>query len=163
MAPFLSFTAEEAWGVFGDSESIFLETYTEMNSVDTALLEKWARIKEIRDFANKKIEDQRTAGLIGSPLQAYLYGQATAEDLKLLTSLGDDIKFVFITSKVELSEGPELDFEVGSAAATGVKKCDRCWHYPEFPNQVGKDAKHPTLCGRCISNLHGTGEVRHFA
>jgi isoleucyl-tRNA synthetase len=163
MAPFLSFTAEEAWGVFGDSESIFLETYTDMGEINTMLVAKWARIKEIRDFANKKIEDQRTTGLIGSSLQAYLYGQAPAEDLELLTSLGDDIKFVFITSKVELSEGPELHFEVGSAPATGVQKCERCWHYPDFPNQVGKDPDHPTLCGRCISNVHGAGEVRHFA
>jgi isoleucyl-tRNA synthetase len=162
MAPFLSFTAEEAWGVFGDSESIFLETYTDMGEINTTLVAKWARIKEIRDFANKKIEDQRTTGLIGSSLQAYLYGQASAEDLELLTSLGDDIKFVFITSKVELSEGPELHFEVGSAAATGVQKCDRCWHYPDFPNQVGKDPDHPYLCGRCISNLNGVGETRSF-
>ena len=163
MAPFLSFTAEEAWGVFGYSESIFLETYTDISAINTALVAKWARIKEIRDFANKRIEDQRTIGLIGSSLQAYLYCQAPAEDLVLLNSLGDDLKFVFITSKVELSEGPELNFVVGSTAATGVQKCDRCWHYPGFPNQVGKDPDHPTLCGRCISNLHGVGETRSFA
>jgi isoleucyl-tRNA synthetase len=163
MAPFLSFTAEEAWTMLGNGKSIFTNTYLQLPEPDADLLAKWARIKEIRDFANKKIEDQRTTGLIGSPLQAYLYGQAPAEDLKLLTSLGDDIKFVFITSKVELSEGSELDFAVDSAAATGVKKCDRCWHYPDFPNQVGKDAKHPTLCSRCDSNLHGAGETRSFA
>lgn len=38
MAPFLSFTAEEAWKVFGDSESIFLETYTDLPAGDEALL-----------------------------------------------------------------------------------------------------------------------------
>lgn len=62
MAPFLSFTAEEAWKVFGDSESIFLETYTDLPAGDEALLAKWARLREIRDVVNKDIEAVRTEG-----------------------------------------------------------------------------------------------------
>jgi isoleucyl-tRNA synthetase len=163
MAPFLSFTAEEAWGTFGTSESIFLETFSNFGAADEQLLAKWARIREIRDLVNKDIENLRADGQVGASLQAEISLTAPAADHALLASLGADIKFVFITSKVELSEGPELHFAVGSASATGVQKCERCWHYPDFPNQVGKDPDHPALCGRCISNLHGAGEVRHFA
>jgi isoleucyl-tRNA synthetase len=156
MAPFLSFTAEEAWGVFGDSESIFLETYTEMNSVDTALLEKWAQIQTVRELANKEIETKRSAGELGASLQAELTIHCDGAAYEVLASLGDDLKFVFITSQVVLTQGPlKVDVKVSAAP-----KCDRCWHYSD---DVNKHPEHPILCGRCISNLHGAGEVRHFA
>src|SRR6185295_1141646 len=72
MAPFLSFTAEEAWKVFGRSESIFLEEYAEIGSPDTELLAKWERLRAIRDIANKQIEALRAEGQVGSSLQANL-------------------------------------------------------------------------------------------
>jgi isoleucyl-tRNA synthetase len=43
---------------------------------------------------------------------------------------------------------------------TSFAKCERCWHYRE---DVGIDAAHPTLCGRCTSNLYGAGEERKVA
>jgi len=156
MAPFLSFTAEEAWGVFGDSESIFLETYTDMGAVDAGLLEKWAQIQAVREVANKEIETKRSAGELGASLQAELTIQCEGAAYEVLASLDTDLKFVFITSQVVLAKGA-LKVDVKASAAT---KCDRCWHYSE---DVGQHADHPSLCGRCISNLHGAGEVRHFA
>ena len=156
MAPFLSFTAEEAWGVFGDSESIFLETYTEMGAVDAGLLDKWAQIQAVRELANKEIETKRSAGELGASLQAELTIHCEGAAYEVLASLGEDLKFVFITSQVVLAKGT-LQVDVKASAAT---KCDRCWHYSE---DVGQHADHPSLCGRCISNLHGAGEVRHFA
>jgi isoleucyl-tRNA synthetase len=156
MAPFLSFTAEEAWSVFGDSESIFLENYTEMNSVDTALLQKWAQIQTVRELANKEIETKRSAGELGASLQAELSIHCDGAVHDALASLGDDLKFVFITSQVVLSKGP-LKVDVKASSAT---KCDRCWHYSE---DVGQNQDHPSLCGRCISNLFGAGESRLVA
>jgi isoleucyl-tRNA synthetase len=156
MAPFLSFTAEEAWGVFGDSESIFLETYTDMGAVDAGLLEKWAQIQAVRELANKEIETKRSAGDLGASLQAELTIHCEGSAYEVLAAFGTDLKFVFITSQVVLAKGP-LKVEVKASAAT---KCDRCWHYS---NDVGQHTDHPALCGRCISNLHGAGEVRHFA
>jgi len=126
MAPFLSFTAEEAWKVFGDSESIFLETYSSLRAPDGALLAKWARIRAIRDLVNKEIEALRTAGQVGSSLQATLRLTAAADDHALLASLGDDLKFVFITSAAELVRGEALHIEVRPSTDT---KCERCWHY----------------------------------
>jgi isoleucyl-tRNA synthetase len=98
MAPFLSFTAEEAWKLVGDSESIFLETYSRLPAVDEALLAKWARIREIRDIVNKDIEVCAARGRVGSSLQATLALGLPPHDLALLASLGEDLKFVFITS-----------------------------------------------------------------
>jgi isoleucyl-tRNA synthetase len=157
MAPFLSFTAEEAWKVFGASESIFMETYADLGAPDAALLAKWSRIREIRDAVNKDIEALRAEGQVGSSLQANVALQVNAADHALLASLGDDLKFVFITSALELSEGDALQASVKPSAAA---KCERCWHYRD---DVGADPAHPTICGRCTSNLHGAGEERKFA
>ena len=157
MAPFLSFTAEEAWKVFGDSESIFLETYTDLPAGDEALLAKWARLREIRDVVNKDIEAVRTEGRVGSSLQAEVSVSAQPEDLALLQSLGDDLKFVFITSAAEALAGEALQAAVTPSSHA---KCDRCWHYRA---DVGTNPEHPSLCGRCDSNLHGAGEERHKA
>ena len=157
MAPFLSFTAEEAWRSFGDSESIFLETFSDFGTPDTGLLNKWARIREVRDLVNKDIENLRVAGLVGASLQAEITLQAPAADHALLASLGADIKFVFITSKVTLQVGEQLAVQV---TASQAPKCDRCWHYVD---DVGHDAAHPTICGRCVSNLAGHEENRQIA
>ncbi len=157
MAPFLSFTAEEAWQVFGTSESIFLETYSEMGAVDMALLDKWAHVQQVRELANKEIETKRSAGELGASLQAELTIHCDGELHDTLASLGEDLKFVFITSQVQLRRGASLAVDVQASQAT---KCDRCWHYSD---DVGQHSEHPALCGRCISNLHGAGEVRHFA
>ncbi len=157
MAPFLSFTAEEAWKVFGSSDSIFLEEYAEIGGPDPALLAKWNRIREIRDAANKEIEALREKGQVGSSLQANLVITAGPDDHRLLSGLGDDLKFVFIASAVKLQQGDALAIQATPSADT---KCERCWHWR---TDVGQDAAHPTLCGRCVTNLFGAGEVRVHA
>jgi isoleucyl-tRNA synthetase len=157
MAPFLSFTAEEAWQTFGSSESIFMETFSDLGTPNEALLTKWARIREIRDQVNKDIEALRADGKVGASLQAAVTLQAGPEDHALLASLGQDLKFVFITSQLNLEAGDSL---VAKVAVSTDTKCDRCWHYAP---DVGVNPAHPTLCGRCDSNLHGAGEKRLFA
>uniref|UniRef100_UPI0035B1A1D0 zinc finger domain-containing protein n=1 Tax=Aquabacterium sp. TaxID=1872578 RepID=UPI0035B1A1D0 len=99
----------------------------------------------------------RGGGQVGSSLQAELTITVNAEDFALLSTLGDDLKFVTITSKATLVAGSELTVTVTPSSAT---KCERCWHYRD---DVGADAAHPTLCGRCASNLYGAGETRKVA
>jgi len=157
MAPFLSFTAEEAWQSFGSSESIFMETFSDLGAPNDPLLAKWTRIREIRDQVNKDIEALRADGKVGASLQASVHLQVAPADHALLASLGDDLKFVFITSQLNLELGTELVAQVSVSQDT---KCERCWHYAP---DVGVNAAHPTLCGRCDANLHGSGEKRLFA
>jgi isoleucyl-tRNA synthetase len=161
MAPFLSFTAEEAWKIFGDSESIFFETYAEIGGPDAQLLEKWTRIRVARELVNKEIETLRTEGKVGSSLQANVeltVPMATHGELwESLASLGDDLKFVFITSAMRIVAGDTMAVNV---SASQDSKCERCWHWRA---DVGADETHPTLCGRCVSNLFGAGEQRVFA
>jgi len=160
MAPFLSFTAEEAWKLVGTGEpgtSIFTQVYSDLGTPDDGLLAKWTRICEIRDSVNKEIETVRATGQVGSSLQANVVLTATPEDHALLASLGEDLKFVFITSAVTLVAGDAPSVLVKPSADT---KCERCWHWRA---DVGHDAAHPTLCGRCTSNLYGAGEARSVA
>ena len=157
MAPFLSFTAEEAWKIVGHSETIYLEKFTELPEGDAALLAKWTRIREIRDVVNKDIEAVRVEGKVGASLQAEVTISAQHEDLALLQSLADDLKFVLITSAARAVAGDALAVAVTPSEAA---KCERCWHYRD---DVGVNPAHPTLCGRCDSNLHGSGEVRSKA
>lgn len=157
MAPFLSFTAEEAWALVGHTPSVFTETYLEFPAPDAALLAKWRRIREIRDVANKEIEAVRTTGALGSSLQANLTIAAPEADRALLASLGEDLRFVFITSAAALAAADALAVTVQPSAA---RKCERCWHWRD---DVGHDPAQPGLCGRCTANLSGKGEPRSFA
>jgi isoleucyl-tRNA synthetase len=167
MAPFLSFTAEEAWAVLapGKSASIFCETFVDAKPWrDDALLAKWQRIREIRDGVNRAIEDVRSEGSIGSSLQANVHIDAQGDDLESLRSLGKDLCFVLITSEATVSQLHDASTTPGELAVRvqpiAAPKCERCWHWR---SDVGFDPKHPTICGRCVSNLFGAGESRTVA
>jgi isoleucyl-tRNA synthetase len=157
MAPFLSFTAEEAWTVLGNGKSIFANTYLQLPEPDADLLAKWARIRELREAVNKEIEVLRSQGQVGSSLQAQVQLTLSATDHALLQSLGEDVRFVFITSALQFESGQTLTVQVSPSPHV---KCERCWHYRV---DVGQVAAHPHLCQRCDSNLHGAGENRSFA
>ncbi|KQN75533.1 isoleucine--tRNA ligase [Duganella sp. Leaf61] len=169
MAPALSFTAEEAWAIFAgeeayaaSDETIFTQTWWQLpQQADAgALLAKYTALRTVRADVTKQLEDLRTSGAIGSSLQAELSIKAAGDKYKLLASLDDDLKFVFITSAAQVAEVSTEAEEVVAVAASTAEKCERCWHYRA---DVGAHADHPTLCGRCYSNLFGAGEQRKFA
>jgi isoleucyl-tRNA synthetase len=166
IAPYLSFTAEEAWQVFAHNtasqDTIFTEEFHQPVVISDAvkLLAKWSRIREIRSDITKAIENEREAGRIGSSLQAEVEITANANDAAILQSLGNDLKFITITSQATvIVDNGSSDIKV-AVAASGHQKCGRCWHYRD---DVGHDPSHPELCGRCTSNLFGAGEQRQIA
>ena len=161
MAPILAFTAEEVWQVLtGDAEqSVMFHTWHELPKPEGEgeLLAKWALIRDVRADVTKALEAQREAGRIGSALQAAVEIRCGGEKYGALASLGDDLKFVLICSSTAVIEDAA---EQVVATPLDHAKCERCWHVRE---DVGADAGHPGLCGRCISNLYGDGEVRSGA
>jgi isoleucyl-tRNA synthetase len=165
VAPILSFTAEEIWatmhpGKSVSESSVFFETYTNpLPTVGDAagLSARWEELRSVRSVVTKAIEEQREQGRVGSSLQASVSIIAPKQTIDSLARLGGDLKFVFIASDVSLSEGEQLAVSV---APSEHAKCERCWHYRE---DVGSNDKHPTICGRCVSNLFGEGESRSFA
>jgi isoleucyl-tRNA synthetase len=161
MAPMLSFTAEEAWRiVHPEDPTIFVRTWK--NLVPTvpdsaALLAKWQRILAVRAQVQRDIEALRQTGAVGSSLQAEVTVTAAGDDYAALASLGDDLRFVLITSAATLREGEPASVVVTPSPHA---KCDRCWHWRA---DVGVDPAHATICGRCIANLFGSGEPRQHA
>ncbi|NGR08828.1 isoleucine--tRNA ligase [bacterium SGD-2] len=164
LAPILSFTAEEAWKYFrGDDETltIFTETwhvYPELADAP-ALLQKWARLREIRAEAMRRIEEVRATGKVGSSLAAEIDIHAYGNDLELLRSLEDDLRFVLIVSRATVHAATEGELRI-DVHPSEAQKCERCWHHRA---DVGSNTEHPTICGRCSDNLFGAGEAREHA
>ncbi|MBK9162078.1 MAG: isoleucine--tRNA ligase [Nitrosomonadales bacterium] len=161
MAPVLSFTAEEAWAVLGGKdESVFIGEWYALPQDDSGLSADWQAITDWRGRVNKQLEEARSAGLIGSALAAEVDVYAAGDDYETLARLGDDLRFVFITSRATVHRVASEAEQRVDVSASLHEKCGRCWHYRE---DVGADAQHPVLCGRCVSNLHGSGEKRQYA
>jgi isoleucyl-tRNA synthetase len=164
MAPILSFTAEEIWQVVGKApdDSVMLHTWHALpdGSDEEALCARWATIREARADVQKTLEGLRSDGKIGASLQGEVRVRAAAARHDALASLGDDLRFVLITSAAELFRVEDEADEGIDAAPSEKTKCGRCWH---FRDDVGTDADHPELCGRCHTNLLGEGERRIHA
>ncbi|MES2553894.1 MAG: zinc finger domain-containing protein, partial [Pseudomonadota bacterium] len=118
----------------------------------------WQDVIQVRGLVNKEIEVKRGQGLVGSSLQSEIDVYADAKLYTSLASLQDDLRFVLITSRAAVHEqAGETSIEV---TPSNYVKCERCWHYRA---DVGAHAEHPTICGRCVSNLFGAGEPRTYA
>ncbi|WP_431024547.1 isoleucine--tRNA ligase [Halomonas sp. H5] len=180
VAPILSFTAEEIYeNIPGKrGESVLLEEYyggLETLAEDAPLgRDFWEQVLEVKQAVNKCLEEARNAKTIKSGLAAEVTLYVDDALHATLERLGDELRFVLLTSDVHLAplsasegaegdaaEATELDNLRVAVAASEHHKCDRCWHHRE---DVGSHAEHPELCGRCISNLpEGPGEERHYA
>lgn len=171
MAPILAFTAEEIWQITGDSESVMLTTWHELPALTplekSVLVPRWLALRDIKGAVSGALEELRTAGKIGSSLQAEVHIEAADAIFDLLTSLGDDLKFVFICSQVTLEKVGADETAPGSlkvfARPSPHTKCARCWHWRKDVGQHNHTAEHAELCSRCVDNLFGTGEIRHAA
>ncbi|HCX34356.1 MAG TPA: isoleucine--tRNA ligase [Rhodocyclaceae bacterium] len=163
LAPILSFTAEEIWRLIHPGDSVMLHLWHELPGAEgdeTALVERWERLREIRSQVQRELEALRIEGTIGSSLAAEVDLHASGERHELLASLGNDLRFVLITSRADIHRVADASAERIEARASPHAKCARCWHYR---GDVGADPKHPELCGRCVANLFGAGEARRHA
>ncbi len=171
MAPILSFTAEEVWATIQKSDSsVFEQTWyaLDLPRDADALRTRWGQLRALRSDVQKELETLRASGKIGSSLagEADLYAEGDAQGL--LASLGDDVRFVMITSRATVHAGKGGNAVSGAGVGISVNpttytKCERCWHYRADVGAHDKQAEHPLLCGRCISNLFGPGEPREHA
>jgi isoleucyl-tRNA synthetase len=181
LAPILSFTAEELWRHLPGKreDSVFLSTWYELPSAfypEGEILQRmgtgfWGHIIAVREAVSKELEKLRVAGEIGSSLDAEVDLYADDETQAMLRTVGDELRFILITSYVHVraaaecpdeavaADVPGMDFSI-RATASAHDKCVRCWHHRE---DVGASTAHPELCGRCVENITGTGEQRRFA
>lgn len=181
MAPIMSFTADEIWNamptnqangeargkfVFADEwyEGLFgLAEGEELNN------EFWTDIQKVRGAVNKLLENARNEKTIGGSLQAEVTLFASDELAAKINKLEDELRFVLLTSKANVkplaeksdaAQATDIDGLFVQVNKTEAEKCDRCWHYTP---DVGTIKGHETICGRCVSNVDGEGEVRKFA
>lgn len=175
IAPILSYTAEEIWeNLPGEhSDSVFLEQWYEglQPIAEDAIMGRgyWQQLMAVRDAVNKEMEAKRAAGELRGSLDAEVTLFASGELKQQLEALGDELRFVLITSGARVlpsSEAPESSAQTEveglklAIAVSEAEKCERCWHRSA---DIGEFAAHPTLCGRCVQNVDGDGEQRSFA
>jgi isoleucyl-tRNA synthetase len=175
IAPILSYTAEEIWeNLPGEhSDSVFLEQWYEglQPIAEDAIMGRgyWQQLMAVRDAVNKEMEAKRAAGELRGSLDAEVTLFASGELKEQLEALGDELRFVLITSGARVlccSEAPESSAQTEveglklAIAVSEAEKCERCWHRS---SDIGEFAAHPTLCGRCVQNVDGDGEQRSFA
>ena len=171
IAPILSFTADEAWGfIAGNSGNVFTQQWHQglarLDEHSAISAHDWSRLIEVRDAVNKAMEQLRKESEIRSSLEAVVEIQADESLTSILNKLGEELRFVLIASNTTLvanladgqdTDVPGLKVRVQKSSAN---KCVRCWHYRD---DVGTIAAHPDLCGRCVENVDGKGEIRLFA
>jgi len=175
MAPILAFTADEIWQHLpGErAESVHLALWYDGLAElpqDFALgRDFWEQVMAVKTAVNKELERLRAAKVIGGNLQAEVCLYCSDELAALLAQLGQELRFVLITSSARLLPLNQAPAEAVETELTGLKlaveksahaKCARCWHHCE---DVGTHPEHPDICGRCIENLEGAGEVRRYA
>ncbi len=174
LAPILSFTADEIWQHLPGErdETVFWSTWYEGLvdlEPDSAFNDAfWEALLETRVAVAKQMEAARAEGLIGASLDAEVDLYCDGELHDRLAALGDELRFVLITSDARvhpLAEAPDdalatdIDGLKLRIRASAHPKCVRCWHHRE---DVGTSPEHPELCARCVENL-GAGETRRFA
>ena len=175
IAPILAFTADEIWQYLpGErNESVMLNGWyqglselPEGTELDRAY---WDRVMAVKAAVNKELENQRTAKVIGGNLQAEVTLFAEEGLSADLGKLGDELRFVLITSAASVVPFVQAPADAVATEVEGLKlkvvksghaKCGRCWH---FRADVGSHPEHPEICSRCVDNLSGSGEVRHYA
>ncbi len=174
IAPILSFTADEIWQCLpGErSGSVFAahwhDGFAAFSAAGRISPGEWQQVIQVRGEVNRILESLRADGRLGAALQADVELQCDGALAGVLGKLGDELRFVLITSaaRVVLLEGAAEGVETALPAlrvrvqTAGGEKCVRCWHYRE---DVGSDAAHPEICGRCVSNVAGPGEDRRVA
>ena len=166
VAPILSFTADEIWSFIpGDkSASVHLEKwYQGFNNIDSAEDYDdnfWQQVIWVRNEVNKVIEAKRNVGMIGSALDADVEISVSATLQSLLKKLADDLRFVLLTSDARvLTETNDNELSINVKVSTN-EKCERCW---QRRADVNSDKNYPGICSRCVGNIAGVGEIRHFA
>jgi len=176
MAPIMSFTADEIWGYLPGKRTqyVFTEEWfdglfglAEDEPMNDAY---WAELLKVRGEVNRVIEQARADKRLGGSLEATVTLYADAALAEKLNSLGEELRFVLLTSGAQVADyalaGEEAQqsdvlkgLKIALHKAEG-EKCPRCWHYT---TDVGQNAEHAEVCGRCVTNIAGNGEERKFA
>jgi isoleucyl-tRNA synthetase len=172
LAPILSFTAEEAWkhlpGI--PNESVFLNAWHQfpagaerISSID------WDSLIALKADVARELERLRALGSLGSSLEAEVTVFVPEALAPRFDMMRDELRFLLITGEARIAPAASLPEAAVKATQEGVwievkpsthAKCVRCY---QFRSDVGSHPNHPEICARCVLNVEGPGEERHFA
>ena len=169
LAPILSYTADEIWQHLPSLEkreaSVFLSTWYEhlapLEANTSFNHDFWQTVMTVRSDVSQSLEHSRTQKEIGSSLAADVEINCDKNTFATLDKLGDELRFVFITSDATLTKNDANVYNIAiTVTPSSAPKCVRCWHQRA---EVGANPEHPELCGRCVENIAGEGEKRLYA
>ena len=164
LAPFICFTAEEAWLARhpddSHTNSIHLRAFPEISETwrNNDLATKWEKVRALRRVVTGAIELERKEKRIGSSLEAHPVIHASQEDISLFDDL--DAAELFITSGADFSPNAaeKAGFSIIDMPHVTVlpnqadgEKCGRCW---KILSDVGQAKKYPEVCSRCADAVH---------
>ncbi|WED26148.1 isoleucine--tRNA ligase [Vibrio sp. DW001] len=174
MAPIMSFTADEIWNEMPGKRNqyVFTEEWFDglfgISDGEELNDEFWNDVQAVRGAVNKLLEVARKEKVIGGALQAEVTLYVDSALAQKLNKLEDELRFVLLTSKAAVKSIDEKSNEAQATDVEGLyvevkaseaEKCDRCWHHVA---DVGTVNGHENICGRCVTNVEGDGEERHF-
>ncbi len=160
LAPFITFTADEAWsfattGQEYGSDSIHLQDWPVVPAGwrNAEVEADMAALLKLRAQVNERLEPLRQAGTIGKSLDAALVLTGAADDAAF-ASLGKHPGFLpelFIVSEVTLTAKPGVSLEIAARHArdAGYHRCPRCWRWVPTLAQTS----HGEVCPRCEEAL----------
>ncbi|WMY95333.1 MAG: isoleucine--tRNA ligase [Arsenophonus sp.] len=175
ISPILSFTASEIWDKLPGQHTkyVFTEEYYnvlfELNINERLGDNFWNKLFIIRSAVNKVFEKARADKLIRSSLEVSVILYVNIEFAKILNYFGNELRFILLTSETQVIDISKAPLSVENSEINGLKisfkkaqgnKCPRCWHYA---TDIGRVEKYMELCGRCVTNIAGNGEIRKFA
>lgn len=160
IAPILSFTAEEIWKYMPNRQepSVFLTNwYNDWPNLSELDENFWNVILTVRKDVNKQIEIERSAGNLGSGLEAEVVINCNLATFKVLNRIKLELKFLLITSDIKIVLDEKQSLFAITVHCSSNPKCARCWHRVAIVNDQ-------CLCDRCQINLTTQdGEIRIYA
>jgi len=164
IAPVLTFTADELWRYLPGKrpDNVLFTTWYEglapLSSDAVLSAADFDKLLKVREQVAKVLEPMRANGIIGAALDAEITITASEQQAARWQPLVEELRFLFISGDVHIQAAPTEDIFV-SAQPSSKSKCIRCWHHRY---DVGSNPDHPQLCGRCVSNIEGPGEIRKW-
>src|SRR5882757_9487324 len=172
LAPILSFTTEEAWGYLPGipNESVFLNTWHQFPAGAERISPiDWASLIALKADVARELERLRTSGSIGSSMEAEVTVFVPDALAQRFAMMRDELRFLLITGQADVATTAAIPASAVKASQEDVwievkpsshPKCVRCY---QLRADVGSNPNHPEICSRCVLNVEGPGEERHFA
>jgi len=172
LAPILSFTAEEAWGHLPGipNQSVFLNTWHQFPAGAERISPiDWASLIALKADVARELERLRTAGSIGSSLEAEVTVFVPEALAPRFHMMRDELRFLLITGQADVAMTAAIPESAVKASQEDMwievkpsshLKCVRCY---QLRGDVGSNPNHPQICSRCVLNVEGPGEERRFA